>query len=93
MTDMSDKFSCIIQDKDGITIDAINDVGATFNEVSEMAKKMEEKTGNTYVIIKDKYLFDAIYLLTGKYTDILSEMIELRDTFDDTVHKFIMGEK
>lgn len=85
MTDMSDKFSCIIKNKDGITIDAINVVGATFNEVAEMAKKMEDKTGNTYIIIKDEYIFQAIYVLESKYINAISKLVDVRDDINDII--------
>lgn len=83
--DMSDKFSILVRNTEGNIIDAYNIVGGTFSEVEKMVRQKEQETGNTYIITKDEYIFQAIYVLQSKYIDVISKLVDVRDDINDII--------
>ena len=83
--DMSDKFSILVRNTEGNIIDAYNIVGGTFSEVEKVASEKEKETGNTYIITKDEYIFQAIYVLQSKYINVISKLVDVRDDINDII--------
>lgn len=83
--DMSDKFSILVKNTEGNIIDAYNIVGGTFSEVEKMVRQKEQETGNTYIITKDEYIFQAIYVLQSKYINVISKLVDVRDDINDII--------
>lgn len=83
--DMSDKFSILVRNTEGNIIDAYNIVGGTFSEVEKMVRQKEQETGNTYIITKDEYIFQAIYVLQSKYINVISKLVDVRDDINDII--------
>lgn len=83
--DMSDKFSILVRNTEDNIIDAYNIVGGTFSEVEKMVRQKEQETGNTYIITKDEYIFQAIYVLQSKYIDVISKLVDIRDDINDVI--------
>ena len=93
MTDMSNKFSCIVRNKEGVIIDAVNIIGDGYCEVEKVAKEKEKETGNIYVIIKDSYLFNAIQIWQDRYINAVSKLLEVRDNINDFINEDVVGDK
>ena len=83
--DMSDKFSILVRNTEGNIIDAYNIVGGTFSEVEKMVRQKEQESGNTYIITKDEYIFQAIYVLQSKYISVISKLVDVRDDINDII--------
>ena len=83
--DMSDKFSIFVKNTDGNIIDVFNTVGGSFSEVEKLVREKEQETGNTYIITKDEYIFQAIYIMQSKYIKVISKLVDVRDDINDII--------
>lgn len=85
MNGNEEKFSVIVKDDQDCVVSAFNIVGGSFAEIEEECRKKEESTGYTYVIHRDKTLFDVIYTLESRYTRTLAQLVDIRDDLTDII--------